>query len=83
MFNRGGFAGHVKAYNVAAPRFLHPAVTDLSLLGRVEIVLVGGRSVCGEGVPPRLRLTGPEEDQGLDSFTWRRGESRKWLNHLW
>lgn len=68
LFNRGGFAGHVKAYNVAGPCFLHTTVTDLNLLGRGEMVLVRGGLV-----PPRLRLTGPEEasalDQALDSFT--------------
>lgn len=66
LFNHGGFAGHVKAYNVAGPCFLHTTVTDLSLLERGELVLV-------RGVPPRLRLCGSEEasalDQALDSFT--------------
>lgn len=72
LFNRGGFASHVKAYNVAGPRFLHAALAapfpfipeGLSLLGRHG----------GGGGTPRLRLTGPEEasalDQASDSLTW-------------
>lgn len=42
LFNHGGFVGHVKAYNVAGPCFLHTTVTDLSLLERGELVLVRG-----------------------------------------
>ena len=41
LFNRGGFAGHVKAYNVAGPCFLYTTVTDMSLFRRGEMVLPG------------------------------------------
>lgn len=74
LFNRGGFASHVKAYNVAGPWFLHtpppppglpPSIffpVGLGLLGR------GGEGRGGERGPPRLRLTGPEEDCSGSGF---------------
>lgn len=77
LFNRGGFASHVKAYNVAGPCFLHTTVTDLSLSGRGRDAAAAA-AAAGRGAVPRLRLTGPEEasalDQASDSFTWLRGE---------
>lgn len=72
LFNRGGFAGHVKAYNVAGPCF-PPHYCD-----RPEPLGEGWDGSGGGSLPPRLRLTGPEEasalDQALDSFTCHRGE---------
>lgn len=86
LFNRSGFASHVKAYNVAGPWFLQllwqppPPFfpVGLSLLGREE---------GGGGGTPRLRLTGPEEasavDQASDSLTWLKGDQEVVKNHLW
>lgn len=72
LFNRGGFAGHVKAYNVAGLCFPPHYCDRPGPLGE------GWDGSGGGSLPPRLRLTGPEEasalDQALDSFTWRRGE---------
>lgn len=55
LFNRGGFASHVRAYNVAGPRFLHlrrPPPSSLPVLVRPG--LLGGLRGT-----PRLRLSRP------------------------
>lgn len=90
LFNRAGFASHVKAYNVAGPRFsprrplLTPSTPQpprawASRGRRME----GGRvRERGGGCrTPRLRLAGPEEasalDQPPDWLTWLNGRGQE------
>lgn len=87
LFNRAGFASHVKAYNVAGPRF-SPRCPLLTVPQGPE---PPGRDTWGArrgGRTPRLRLTGPEEasvlvDQPPDSLTWLKGGGQDVVkNHL-
>lgn len=87
LFNRGGFASHVKAYNVAGPRFLHtpPAPPGLLSPSLPPFHSAFPPSPKGGGAP-RLRLTGPEEACcGSDStpIDLTDGDQEVVKNHLW
>lgn len=88
LFNRGGFASHVKAYNVAGPRFLHAALAAPIPFLPMGLSLLGRHGVGGGGAGSKVKAywawgslcTG----SGSRLIDLTEKEARKWLkNHLW
>lgn len=96
LFNRGGFASHVKAYNVAGPCFLHtpPPLAPLPLSTHLHPWLHSPSprtswKVGRGGGAPRLRLARAQGRGGLQwimhqtELTWLEGDEEVVKNHLW